>query len=173
MCSSDLAELSYDEFATPLHAFARTNFLTARAVARHMVRQRSGVILTISTIGSRLGGAGFLGYAGACATIEALSRCLAGELGVHGVRTVCLRGDAITDALERGSYTNQVFAKLAAARGMTPKALLDDAARTRSLLGRLPTLAQFAAAAQFAASDAAGAMTGAILNLSCGSVLDA
>lgn len=36
--------------------------LTAKAVARHMVKQSSGVILTLSTPGSRMSGQGFLGY---------------------------------------------------------------------------------------------------------------
>ena len=40
-----------------------------------------------------------------------------------------------------------------------------------SLLGSLPTLQQLADAAVFAASDKAGAMTGAILNLTRGSVM--
>lgn len=38
--------------------------------------------------------------------------------------------------------------------------------------GTLPTLAQVADTAAFVASDSAGAMTGAIVNLSCGSLVD-
>jgi 3-oxoacyl-[acyl-carrier protein] reductase len=41
-----------------------------------------------------------------------------------------------------------------------------------SLLGRLPTLAEVANAATFVASDRAGAMTGTVVNLTCGSVVD-
>jgi 3-oxoacyl-[acyl-carrier protein] reductase len=41
-----------------------------------------------------------------------------------------------------------------------------------SLLGRLPRLAEVAGTAVFLASDAAGAMTGAIANLSCGAIVD-
>jgi 3-oxoacyl-[acyl-carrier protein] reductase len=37
-----------------------------------------------------------------------------------------------------------------------------------TLLGRLPTLAQVADAAVFLASDHAGAITGAVLDLTCG-----
>jgi len=39
-------------------------------------------------------------------------------------------------------------------------------------LGHLPTLQQVANAAVFAASDRAGAMTGAIVNLTCGSIMN-
>jgi 3-oxoacyl-[acyl-carrier protein] reductase len=41
-----------------------------------------------------------------------------------------------------------------------------------TLLGRLPRLAEVAGAAVFAASDQAGAMTGAIINLTCGAIVD-
>jgi enoyl-[acyl-carrier-protein] reductase (NADH) len=41
-----------------------------------------------------------------------------------------------------------------------------------TVLGRMPTLAEVANAAVFAASDRASAMSGAIVNLSCGSIMD-
>ena len=37
-----LAELSFDDFAHPISAYTRTNFLTAKAVSRHMVERQSG-----------------------------------------------------------------------------------------------------------------------------------
>jgi NAD(P)-dependent dehydrogenase (short-subunit alcohol dehydrogenase family) len=42
----------------------------------------------------------------------------------------------------------------------------------RTLLKRLPTLAEVAAAAVFLASDEASAMTGTVANLSAGSLAD-
>ena len=41
-----------------------------------------------------------------------------------------------------------------------------------TLLGRLPRLREVAGTAVYLASDAAGAMTGAVINLSCGAVFD-
>jgi 3-oxoacyl-[acyl-carrier protein] reductase len=167
-----LAELSFAEYALPLHAYTRTNFLTARAVARHMVKQGSGVILTLSTPGSRMAGAGFMGFGGACAVIEALTRCLAGELGAHGVRALCLRPDAISDAPAHHSHTVKVFEKFAKAAGQSVDEMLASAGRSRTLLKRLPTLVEVAETAAFMASDRAGAVTAGIINLSCGSVVD-
>jgi 3-oxoacyl-[acyl-carrier protein] reductase len=43
----------------------------------------------------------------------------------------------------------------------------------QTLLGRLPTLAQVADAAVFLASDRSGAITGAVVDLSCGNVMRA
>lgn len=62
---------------------AATHFLTGRAAARHMVRQRGGVIMTLAVAGAGR----------ACAAVAAVSRLLASEVGAHGVRVVCVRAD--------------------------------------------------------------------------------
>jgi len=164
-------DLPLADFAYPIEACTRTNFLTAQAVARRMVDQGSGVILTLSTPGARLSGQGFLGNGVASAAIEAFSRILAGELGASGVRVVCLRPDAIPGALAE-SHSRDVFAGVAARAGTTIEAMLAGRAEHATLLKRLPTLEQVAEAAAFFASDRAGAMTGTVANLTCGSIVD-
>lgn len=165
------SELSLDEFLFPIDAYARANFNIAHAVTRHMTRQRSGVILTLSTPGSRMTGTGFLGYGVTCGAIETFSRILAGELGSHGVRVICLRPDAIPEALPT-SHAATVFAGFATRAGVSVDTMLAERARTGTLLGRFPTLAEVADFAAFVASDRAGATTGAIINLTCGSLVD-
>jgi NAD(P)-dependent dehydrogenase (short-subunit alcohol dehydrogenase family) len=164
------AELSLDDFSHPISSYTRALFVTSKAVARHMTKRGKGVILTLSTPGSRMSGAGFLGYGVTCAAIEGFSRILAGELGAQGVRVVCLRPDAIPEAVGQ-SHARQVFQGFADRAGVSVEALLEGA-KGRTLLGRFPTLAQVADYATFAASDRAGAMTGAIANLTCGSLVD-
>src|SRR5437868_9473206 len=44
-----LLEMDVDDFLRPITTGARSNFITARAAARHMVRQGSGVILMITS----------------------------------------------------------------------------------------------------------------------------
>ena len=56
--------------------------------------------------------------------------------------------------------------------GTTVEAVLTERARTGTLLGRVPKLAEVANYAAFVASDRASAMTGAIANLTCGSLVD-
>lgn len=166
-----LGELSFEQFDHPVAAYTRTHFVTAKAAARPMAAQGSGVILTLSTPGARMSGPGFLGYGVACAAIEGFSRILAGELGPSGVRVICLRPDAMPDALPT-SYTGEMFARVAEQAGTTAEAMLTERARATALLGRSPTLEQVADYAAFVASDRAGAMTGAIANLTCGSLVD-
>lgn len=166
-------ETSFAEYALPLHGYTRTNFLTAKAAARQMVRRGSGVLLTLSTPGSRLAvGAGFLGFGAACACNEALTRHLAGELGPSGVRVVCLRPDAVPEAIAKHSHSAEVFRKPAQAAGLSIDEMLDAHRAGGTLLKRLPTLGDVAEAAVFYASDRAAASTGVIVNLTCGSLAD-
>ncbi|MGH8188387.1 MAG: SDR family NAD(P)-dependent oxidoreductase, partial [Steroidobacteraceae bacterium] len=166
-----LLDLTLDDYFHPVQAYTRTHFITAKAVARHMAQQKSGVILTLATPAGRMPGPGFLGHSVACAGIEALTRHLAGELGAYGVRVVCIRSHAIPETVAKGSHAKQVFGEVAARGGTTVDAMLAGAA-SGTLLKRLPTLDQLANTAVFLASEHAGAITGAIANLTCGMTLD-
>lgn len=165
------AELPLHEYTHPVDAYIRTNFITAHAAARHMIPRGSGVILTLSTPGAKLSGTGFLGNGVASAAVEAFSRLLAGELGGNGIRVVCLRPHAIPDAVPH-SHTREVFAASAAAAGTDIATMLSGMAGSGTLLGRLPTLAEVADVAAFAASDSAAAMTGTVINLTSGALVD-
>jgi 3-oxoacyl-[acyl-carrier protein] reductase len=165
------AELSYEDYAHPITAYTRTNFLTAQAAARHMVKQHSGVILLVAPgPGARMSGSGFLGNGVAAAALEALSRILAGELGPSGIRVNCLRPHAIPESVTT-SHTRELFTGMAGLSGLTMEAWLSGLAGS-TLLARLPTLAEVADHAAFVASDRASAMTGAIVNLTSGALVD-
>jgi len=166
-----LADLSLADYELPITTYARANFITAKAAARHMAARRSGVILTLSTPGARLPGPGYLGNCVASAAVEALSRHLAGELGARGVRVVCIRPHAIPEAAAMGSHTREVFAPMAERAGLTIEQMLAGAA-AGTLLKRLPTLDQVANTAVFLASKHAGAITGTVANLSGGFLVD-
>ncbi len=168
-----LAELAVEDVMHPIDSHLRTSLIIAKAAARHMTARRSGTILTLSTVGARFARPGNLGFGTACAAIEQLTQRLAVELGPSGVRVVCLRPHAVPDAAADGSYTRDVFAPLAAASGVGVAEMLAQWGEDQTLLGRLPTLAQVADAATFLASDRAGAITGAVIDLSCGNALRA
>lgn len=169
--SAPVAKLAVEELMHPIDSFLRSNLITAKAVARHMTARGSGAILTLSTAGSRFARPGNLGFGTACAAIEQMSQRLAAELGPAGVRVVCLRPHAASDAPANGSYTGEVLAPLAAASGVGVEEMLARWGEDQTLLGRLPTLAQVADAAAFLASDQAGAITGAVVDLTCGSAM--
>ena len=94
------------------------------------------------------------GFSLANAAIEALTRTLAGEYGRSGVRVVGLRSNFTPETYP--GVTDEMLAPL-----------IRDA-----LLGRLPRLAELAGTAAYLASDRAGAMTGGMVNLTCGAIID-
>jgi NAD(P)-dependent dehydrogenase (short-subunit alcohol dehydrogenase family) len=164
-------ETTLAEFEQPISSTARAHFIAAQAVARHMVNRNRGVMLTLTTPGGRIAGKGFLANGVFSAATEAFSRLLAAELGGHGIRVICLRPDAIPDAVTL-SHSGEVFEGFAKRLGIPVADMLAEHGRKSTLLGRLPRLAEVAEFAAFAASDRAGAMTGAIANLTCGSMVD-
>lgn len=168
-----LTELTPEDFALPIDAYTRTHFLTATAAARHMARQKSGAILTLSATASRVTMPSD-GFGVACAAVEALSRQLAGELGPSGVRVVCLRPDSIPETVEHGSHVRGVWGRAADRMGTTLEHLLDTGGLgvPGALLRRNPSLNEVADAAAFLASDRASAMTASVADISCGSVID-
>jgi NAD(P)-dependent dehydrogenase (short-subunit alcohol dehydrogenase family) len=91
----------------------RAHFITAKAVAWHMAKRKSGVILTLSTPGGYLPGVGYLGVGVACAAIEGFLRLLACELAPSGIRVNCLRPHALPEALALGSHGRAVFQPIA------------------------------------------------------------
>jgi NAD(P)-dependent dehydrogenase (short-subunit alcohol dehydrogenase family) len=171
MQGKKFADTSLAEFEVPITLTARAQFNPAQAAARHMAARKSGVILSLTTPGGRIAGTGFLANGVFSAATEAFSRLLAAELGRDGIRVICLRPDAIPDAV-KSSHANEVFEGVAARAGTTVEAMLAEHGRDHTLLGRLPRLTEVAEFAAFAASDRAGAMTGAIVNLTCGSLVD-
>jgi len=160
-------ELSAEQFALPIAAYTTSYFLTARAAARHMVPNRSGVIMTLSAPPARMGSPLNGGYGPAQAAKEALTRDLSFELAPQGLRVVALRPHGLPET----STLREVFDVKAKARGMTWdqfQAYLAGTTHTR----RAMTVAEVANVAAFVASDQASGMTGTTVNLTMGNLVD-
>ena len=162
-----LVGMSVDEFTLGIIDAMRTQFITATAAARHMLKAGSGVILAITATPARMyvpnsGNFGVLG-----AAIERLCRQLAGELGPQGVRVVCLRSAGSPDA----PVVDRVIRHLAQQAGVSRETFEAQLAE-KTLLKRMPKLAEVANMAALMASDRASAMTGAIANVTCGETAD-
>ena len=155
-----LAEMAVDDFLAPVQTAARTTFLTARAAARHMIPRRSGVILAFGGPGDRSGPQRDYYLGGtqvAFDAIETMRRQLAVELGTHGIRVLTLASGGVPETLPEGfDGRGEIVAMI---EGQT-------------LLGRAATLEDIGNAAVFAASDWARSMTAAIVNVSCGALVD-
>jgi NAD(P)-dependent dehydrogenase (short-subunit alcohol dehydrogenase family) len=162
-----LNELSVEGFIMPIVTYAKSHFITSRAAARRMVRKGSGVILMHTPQAGVLGIPRVGGVSSAWAAMEALSRNLSAELATQGIRAICLR----TTGLPETKTIEVVFGIHAKAMGITSNEFQQ---RTESMAHtkRSTTLAELASAAVFAASDLSRGMTGAVINLTGGIIVD-
>ncbi len=151
-----LNEISVGDFLQPITNAMRTQFLTTRAAARHMVRRGTGVILHFGGGGPQtLPGLG--GFKIALDAIEGLRRQWAVELGPHGIRVVTLKTGGIPETIpDDYPGRDEIIENLLPA----------------TLLKRNATLADVGNVAVFVASDHARTITSTEVNISCGAIVD-
>lgn len=164
-----LVELAADDYCGPVGALIRTNFVTAKAAARHM--SGGGAILALSPPMARMPtpSAGPFGMAGAA--VEAMCRQMAAELGPQGVRVLCLRLNGIPETGRLGSHTGRMWKRAADRLGVPFERMLEEIGAGGPLPGPL-TVEQVADVAVFLASGRAAGMTGTVANVTGGSTAD-
>jgi len=129
-------------------------FWMTRAIARPMVKARSGRIINMSSAAGRMGNAGQANYAAAKAGLIGLTKTTARELASRGI--TC---NAIAPGLIETDLTADLpEAATEALKGMTP-------------LGYLGNVDDVAAAAVYFASDEARYVTGQVLGVDGGIVM--
>jgi 3-oxoacyl-[acyl-carrier protein] reductase len=154
-----LVDMSLADFVRPANIALHSHFITDVAAARVMMKQGSGVILSLTATPGGIGYPFTAGFAPACAAMESFSRNLAGEIGKYGVRAVNIRSG--------GSPDSKVFADAAAARPDAMKVVLERM-ENDAMLKKLPRMADIANTAVFLASGMAVAITGVTVDASCG-----
>jgi 3-oxoacyl-[acyl-carrier protein] reductase len=152
-----LAEMPLEDFERPIMTAVRTQFLTSRTAARHMIFQGSGVILFFGGYGDPVPDYYIGGFQVALNAVESLRRQLASELGGHGIRAVTLQTGGVPETIPE-SFDG---------REQITEGIVDS-----TMLGRAATLEDVGNVAAFAASDHARTMTATALNISCGAIVD-
>ena len=158
-----LIEMTTDDFVRPVTTGLTTTFITARAAARRMVGQGSGVILTLDS-GSAKGSPMMGGTGPADAATDTFVRNLAAEIGPRGVRVLGIWTAGLPETFSKESLAavDSRFQDEAALQGLIES--LDRMRMTR----RSPRLEEVAATAAFLASEKAGAITGTFVNVTSG-----
>ena len=160
-------DLPIEEFMVPLTAMVRSRFITARAAARHMIEQHSGVILFVTGSPARPHVPGATAIGAAFSAMENLAANLAFEVSPSGVRVVCIRTVANTDSRSIQDTMEVVARQL----GITREQAMAQVAQSNFL--KVPaTVADTAIAAVLVASDRARMLTGTVVNASAGAALD-
>lgn len=153
-----LTGMQLDDFLRPIHRAMQTQFLTTTAAGRAMMKQGSGVILSLTATPGGIGYPMVGGFGPACCAIESLSRDLASELGPHGIRVINIRSG--------GSPDTRVFREALESSGEAAEFL--KKLKGDTMLKTLPLMADIANTAVFLASDKAGKITGVTIDVTCG-----
>ncbi|WP_062993048.1 SDR family NAD(P)-dependent oxidoreductase [Nocardia anaemiae] len=162
-----LIDLPVDNFMLPITTYPRAHFVTAKSAARHMISQKSGVIMMHTPEPARLGLPMVGGMSVGWAALEGLNRSLSAELAPYGIRAVCLR----TTGMVETPVIDVVFGLNATGLGMT-KQQFTEIASSMTHRKQLTKLTELAEAAVLLASDRASAMTGTVANLTGGVIVD-
>jgi NAD(P)-dependent dehydrogenase (short-subunit alcohol dehydrogenase family) len=133
-----------------------------QAAARHMKENGGGRIINISSPASRMGLPNYAAYAASKAAVDSITRSAAAALGPHGITVNCIAPGRMDTAMQQN--TEQLFAAL---EGTDVATYVES--RTSTLpLRRRTTPEEVAEAIVWVASQTAGYMTGARLNISGG-----
>lgn len=146
-----LMRMKEDQFDAVIDTNLGGAFNCLRHVAPIMIKQRSGRIISISSIVGIYGNAGQVNYAASKAGIIGMTKAAAKELGSRGITV---------NAVAPG------FIETAMTAGLDEKA--NEALTSRISLGRLGKPEDIADAVSFLASDSASYITGQVLGVDGG-----
>lgn len=159
-------EIDSEKFLLPINTYTTTNFLTARAAARHMLLQQSGTILFV-TADPAQGVGQFAAIGLAMGAIESMLRCFADEWSPSGIRVVGIRSRGMIDT----RTIQQTFELVRERTGRSVDEIIAGATEG-ARLKLFPVTDDTAKIAAFVVSDRARTLTGTIINATSGSLLD-
>ena len=149
-----LSDISILEWNRVMNTSVTASFLYSKAVLSQMLKKKCGRIINISSIWGLVGASCEVHYSTAKAALIGFTKALAKELGPSGI-TVNAIAPGVINTDMNSAFSAEDMAALAEE---TP-------------LGRIGEPEEVAAAALFLASDAAGFITGEVINVSGGFVI--
>ena len=154
---NELLRIDPAHFDFVLNVNLRGVFLVAQRAAQHMVdNAQKGAIVALASMASKRPTAG--AYSVSKAAVWMLTRCMAQELGAHGIRV---------NAIGPGYVETELFDSIVrAGSGADPaaQAAFRETRRSQIVLGEFPTADDVAQTALFLCSDADRSFTGSILH---------
>ena len=158
-------ELKEEEFDLMVAINQKGAFLCAQAAAREMIKQRSGVIINMSSESGLEGSEGQGCYAATKAALYSFTMSWAKELGKYGIRVVAVAPGILE---KTGLRTEAYEEALAYTRGITVEQLRAQYEKTSVPLGRVGRLQEVADLVCFLASERASYIHGVTYNITGG-----
>ena len=149
-----IMRMSEDDWDVVINTNLKGAFNGTKAVTRHMMKQRSGRIINISSVVGLIGNAGQANYAASKAGLIGLTKATAKELASRGITANCIAPGYIETDM-----TKQLSDKIR------------DALIQQIPLGRIGNAMDVAAMVCFLASDEAGYITGQTFTVDGGMVM--
>ena len=149
-----IMRMSDDDWNVVIDTNLKGAFNGIKAVTRHMIKQRSGRIINISSVVGLIGNAGQANYAASKAGLIGLTKATAKELASRGITANCIAPGYIETDM-----TNRLPEKM-------KNALIEQIP-----LGRIGQAIDVAATVCFLASDEAGYITGQTFTVDGGMVM--
>jgi 3-oxoacyl-[acyl-carrier protein] reductase len=146
-----LMRLPEDDFDAVVRTNLKGTFLLTKFVSRHMIKQRSGRIINMSSVVGQMGNAGQSNYSAAKAGIIGFTKSMARELASRGVTVNAIAPGFIMTAMTEALPENVRQAFLA-----------------QIPLGRFGNPEDVAELAAYLASDGAGYVTGQVIGINGG-----
>lgn len=157
-------ELSEASFQKMFDVNVKGVFLCAQAAAREMVKQKSGVILNMSSESGKEGSQGQSAYSATKGAIDSFTRSWAKELGAYHIRVLAV-APGIMEAT--GLRTEAYNEALAYTRGVKPEDLSTDYSKVIPI-GRDGKLDEVGELCAYLVSDRASYISGTTVNISGG-----
>ena len=149
-----LMTMKEDDWDTVIDTDLKSVFNCSKAVVRQMIRQRSGRIINITSVVAMAGQAGQTNYAAAKAGVIGFTKSLAKEVGSRNITVNAVAPGFVPTALTNVLTDEQ-----------------KDAAIKLTPLGRFGKPEEVAYAVSFLASEEAAFITGAVLSVDGGLVM--
>ncbi|PWB62224.1 MAG: 3-oxoacyl-[acyl-carrier-protein] reductase [Deltaproteobacteria bacterium] len=146
-----LMRMTEEDFDAVVRTNLKGTFLLTKAVSRHMIKQRGGRIVNMSSVVGLMGNAGQSNYSAAKAGIAGFTKSMARELGSRGITV---------NAIAPGFIQTAMTSSLPEA---VQKAFLDQIP-----LKRFAAPEEVAELALYLASDGAGYVTGQVIGINGG-----
>ena len=149
-----LMRMKDDEWDDIMNVNLKSVYRACKAVMRGMMKQRSGRIITITSVVGTMGNAGQTNYAAAKAALQGFSKSLAREVGSRGITVNCVAPGFIDTDMTRAlpEETRKMF-------------------EAQTALGRFGEAQDVADAVLFLASDQARYITGQTLHVNGGMLM--